>query len=100
MATSPDTLSEAIALLQADGYTADFNLTGGLLHCASCDGGCEAAVGIIERQYRFEGASNPADESVVFGVNCPLCGARGVLVSAYGPGADPEELPWLTKAGA
>ena len=100
MATSPDTLSEAIAVLQADGYIEDFNLIGGVLHCSICDVGCDPAVGIIERQYRFEGASNPDDESVVFGVSCPACGARGVLVSAYGPGADPEELAWLTKSGA
>jgi len=100
MATSPDTVTEAMRLLEADGYTEDFNLTSGLLDCAACQIGHEPVVGIIERQYRFEGASNPDDEAVVFGVRCPACGAKGVLVSAYGPGADPEALAWLTKAGA
>jgi len=100
MATSPDTLAEAIALLEADGYTEDFNLTGGLLDCVACQVAHEPVVGIIERQYRFEGASNPDDESVVFGVRCPACGAKGVVVSAFGPGADPDVLAWLTKAGA
>ena len=100
MPTSPDTLVEAIDLLHADGYTEDFNLTRGGLGCGACDATHGPAVGIIERQYRFEGPSNPDDEAVVFGVNCPSCGARGILVSAYGPGADPEDLEWLTKARA
>ena len=100
MPTSPDTLVEAIDLLHADGYTEDFNLRGGVLDCTACHVGHEPEVGIIERQYRFEGPSNPDDNVVLFGVRCPSCGARGVVVSAYGPGADPEDLDWLTKAGA
>ena len=36
--------------------------------------------------------SNPDDEAIVIGVTCPACEAKGVLVSAYGPAADPEEL--------
>jgi hypothetical protein len=78
MATAPDTVADAIRLLEEDGYTEDFNLTGGTLDCTAC----------------------PDDEAVVFGVNCPACGARGVLVSAFGPAADPDDLAWLTKAGA
>jgi hypothetical protein len=100
MATAPDTVADAIRLLEEDGYTEDFNLTGGTLDCTACDVRHQPLRGIIERQYRFEGASNPDDEAVVFGVNCPACGARGVLVSAFGPAADPDDLAWLTKAGA
>ena len=100
MATAPDTVTDAIRLLQEEGYTEDFNLVGGAMGCGACDVSSGPAVGIIERQYRFEGPSNPDDEAVVFGVNCPACGAKGVLVSAYGPGADPEDLAWLTKSRA
>jgi hypothetical protein len=100
MPTSPDSLVEAIDLLHADGYTEDFNLTGGVLDCVVCHASHQPAVGVIERQYRFEGASNPDDNVVLFGVRCPACEARGVVVSAYGPGADPAVLEWLTKAGA
>jgi hypothetical protein len=96
---SPDTVAEALQLLEADGYTQDFNLTDQLLSCEACKIPHEPVVGIIERQYRFEGDSNPDDEAVVFGVRCPACGARGVLVSAFGPNADPETLEWVHKAG-
>jgi hypothetical protein len=98
MASAPDTVTDAIRLLHEDGYTEDFNLARGSLDCGACDAAHGPAVGIIERQYRFEGPSNPDDEAVVFGVHCPSCGAKGVLVSAYGPAADPEDLAWLTKA--
>ncbi|MCU1376455.1 MAG: hypothetical protein JWO68_3741 [Actinomycetia bacterium] len=100
MATSPDTVTDALRLLHDDGYTEDFNITDQLLSCSACQVPHEPVVGIIERQYRFEGASDPDDEAVVFGVRCPACGARGVVVSAFGPGADPETLEWLRKAGA
>jgi hypothetical protein len=96
---SPDTVAEALRLLEADGYTKDFNLTDQLLSCEACKISHEPVVGIIERQYRFEGDSDPGDEAVVFGVRCPACGARGVLVSAFGPNADPETLEWVHKAG-
>jgi len=33
----------------------------------------------------------------VLGVACPDCGARGVIVSAYGPDADPEYLALLEQ---
>jgi hypothetical protein len=47
---------------------------------------------LVERVYRFEGPSDPADEAIVLGVCCPKCGARGIIVSAFGPDADPEVL--------
>jgi hypothetical protein len=34
---------------------------------------------------------------VVFGIVCPGCGARGIVVSAYGPDADPEIFDLLTR---
>lgn len=86
----PETVSEAVALLERDGYTAEFVLTDGVARCGVCHH--EHSVGelIIERVYRFEGDSDPADEAIVIGVRCAECGSRGVVVSAFGPDADPE----------
>ncbi len=95
MEASPSTVSEATGLLARDGYTADFD------HLLSDDmppddGHRHDPAGlVIERQYRFEGDSNPGDEAIVLGVQCPACGARGVVVSAYGPEADPVLLAKL-----
>ena len=44
----------------------------------------------------FEGASNPDDRTVGFGLRCAACGVRGVLVAAYGPTATAEEAAVVT----
>lgn len=98
MTDAPDTVTEALALLVADGYTADFNLVVGTSRCpGGAAHGLEGAV--IERQFRFEGESDPEDEAIVLGVHCPGCDARGVVVSAYGPTADPALLAKLRSHG-
>ena len=102
-ATSPDTVTEAVELLTAEGYTHDFNASlqdGGLLGCAACGTASPLGALVVERQYRFEGASDPDDEDIVVGVRCPACGARGIVTSAFGPDADPEVLAWLRRPPA
>jgi hypothetical protein len=54
----------------------------------------------IDLQYRFEGASDPDDESVVFGLHDPSTGTRGVLISAYGPAASADEADVLAVLAA
>ena len=54
----------------------------------------------IDAQYRFEGASDPDDESVVLGLHDPATGVRGVLVSAYGPSASATEADVLAVLAA
>ena len=68
---TPDTVTEALAQLTAEGYTADYQLHGGLLR-ASASGTeapeCRISEAVVERMYRFEGPSDPGDEMVVFGI--------------------------------
>ena len=98
-APTPDTVTEALAQLSAEGYTADYQLHGGLLR-ASASGTeapeCLVSEAVVERMYRFEGPSDPGDEMVVFGIRDPKTGVRGSLVSAFGVAADPEMLDQLT----
>ncbi len=91
----PDTVTEALALLAADGFVGDFRVVDGKVHCGVCEVHQPADAVVVERFYRFEGASNPDDESIVFGLRCPECGALGTLVSAFGPTADPEVMDAL-----
>lgn len=87
-----DTLTDALTLLAADGYIGDFSAHGRALVCSACGVSHEPATAIVERVRRFEGASDPDDEAIVLALRCPLCGAQGVLVSGYGPSADPDTI--------
>ena len=66
------------------------------MRCASCSGLHRPDEVQIERIIRIEGASDPGDESIVFGLSCAQCATRGVLVSAYGPSASGEEAMVVT----
>jgi hypothetical protein len=41
--------------------------------------------------------TDPADEAIVLGVECAACGVRGIVVSAYGPDADPQLIALLDR---
>lgn len=97
MATAPTTVTDALTLLAADGYTADFNLLGPAAMCPACQSTHPLEDSVIERQYRFEGPTDPGDEAIVLGLSCPACGAKGVIVSAYGPDADPALFEVLAR---
>lgn len=97
MATAPETITDALSLLAADGYTQDFDVAGGSALCPECDTRHDLSHSVIERQYRFEGPSDPGDEAIVLGLRCPACGASGVIASAYGPDADPALFAVLAR---
>lgn len=88
---------EEIAALRAQGYTADFGVTrDGQLRCNTCGQIHRPSDAVVESTARFEGASNPDDQAIVFGLRCGDCGLRGVLVTAYGPTASAEETAVIT----
>ena len=100
MADMPDTVTEALQLLAADGYTADFRLVDGRLVSGQRGALCRVEDVRVERMYRFEGDSDPGDEMVVFGLHDPGSDERGTLASAFGPAADPEVLDHLAYLAA
>jgi hypothetical protein len=85
---APETVADAVRLLEDDGYVGEFSLDADAVHCGSCSQVCEPTRVTISRTYRFEGNTDPADEAIVLGLECPDCGVKGILVSAYGPDAD------------
>ena len=100
--TAPDQLRTETAqldALRAAGFDADFEVRGDDLVVVG-HGRVDPATVHIDAQYRFEGASDPDDESVVFGLHDPATGVRGVLVSAYGPAASPAEAFVLSTLAA
>ena len=89
LAESVTTVTDAVALLARDGYGDDLRLGDSGLDCSSCGTTHPTDLVEVDRVFRFEGPSDPADEAIVLGLRCPACGARGSLVSAFGPDADP-----------
>ena len=83
-----DSLSGALDGLRQEGYTLDFNIAFDQLKCVQ-DGSCLRPDQFdIVGHYRFEGDSNPSDESVVYAIAAHDGTKKGVLVSAYGMYAD------------
>jgi hypothetical protein len=76
-------LSEAINDLKSRGYTEDFNLKPTCIECPSRDLQLHPDAFTIDEFYRFEGMSNPDDNSIVFAISS-ADGIKGVLVDAYG----------------
>jgi hypothetical protein len=93
-------LSEAITALQLEGYTADFNLcAAGLEHKIKKTVHAASDWNVV-RYYRFEGASDPDDNMVLYVIETSL-GEKGLLMDAYGAysGNVPDELIQKLKIG-
>lgn len=85
--TSYETLSEAINGLKSRGYTTDFNLSYDCIVCHETPINLMPSEFEIMEVYRFEGATNPSDSSIVYAI-ASKHGQKGVLVNAYGVYAD------------
>lgn len=82
-----DTLLDALNGLKQQGYTLDFNLANDYLHCAEHDLRINPEDFEIMETHRFEGDTNPSEQSVVYAI-ASKNGEKGVLVNAYGIYAD------------
>ena len=92
-----ESVTEAIALLEAEGYRSDFAAANGTVTCHACGMAHAPAQLFVQHTFRFEGDTDPGDEAIVLGVECPECGMRGIIVSSYGPEASPEFLALLDR---
>lgn len=95
----PETVTEAVTLLEHGGYAGGFLLRDGMATCGACAHQHALSDLVIDRLFRFEGDTDPADEAIVVGVRCVVCGALGVIVSAFGPDADPALAQLVRRAG-
>lgn len=94
-----DSVTDALAQLVEAGYRSDFSGRDGQVHCGRChdDHGPELAQ--VDHVYRYEGPSDPDEEAIVLALSCPVCGARGTLVSGYGPSTDPDAIELIVALG-
>ncbi len=81
-----DTLSLAVNDLIKRGYTADF-LMMKEKDCLICqDNALELSPDEfeIDEVYRFEGMTDPADESIVFAISSSKHNLKGLVINSYG----------------
>lgn len=98
VAQDAQTLTEAVAALEAAGYTGQFRvLELARLQCLTCRREFAGTRAAIESLRRLEGASDPDDMLAVIALRCPECGALGSLVIGYGPDASLEESQLLLE---
>lgn len=88
------TVTEAISELKKQGFTLDFNLKETRLTCGQH--GYPADEFEIVDLYRYEGASDPADEATVYAL-ASASGVKGILVSGYGISTDDASTETLKQ---
>jgi hypothetical protein len=82
-----ETLSEAIQDLKNRGYYNDFNLHPEWIECRPMSLRFKPTEFHVDEIYRFEGATNPDDSSILFAIRSGT-GVKGILIDAYGAYAD------------
>lgn len=79
------TLYGAVEALKKQGYTDELTLTDdGLFNNAMP---LDPKLFRIDSFHRFEGPSDPADQSIVYAVSCEKLALKGLLVGDYGANA-------------
>jgi hypothetical protein len=83
------TLAEAVQDLKARGYSENFEFLNNAFRALNTGRTFRAEELTIREHHRFEGESDPDDQSVVYAIET-RDGTRGVLTDAYGVYASPE----------
>lgn len=85
---SYDTVTGALEGLKAKGYSLDFNIAFDKINCEATGTCLNPDEFEITETYRFEGATNPDDEDIVYAVESKDGKIKGTITSAYGLYAD------------
>jgi hypothetical protein len=90
-----ETLSEAMDRLQALGYELELVAQpGARLACQACGAAFDAAQLTIDETVRFEGASDPDDEAILFALSAPG-GHLGLYSVAFGAATPADDVSVL-----
>lgn len=90
------TLVSCLNSLVRNGFEEHFKVTEKGLHALNHDRYYEASHVKVLNFYRFEGDSDPADNSILYAIETKD-GLRGTLVDAYGPYADTRVTHFMTE---
>ena len=92
-----DTLSQTMEVLRKEGYTEDFNLQQNCLECRNGQFKLFTDDFKVDNYYRFEGASNPSDASILYAISSDKHDLKGLLVNGYGIYSEPITDELLQK---
>lgn len=82
-----ETMLQAVDRLRSTGFEHDLSVeSAGRLRCNTCGEINEANQLTLNETVRFEGESNPDDQSILVALTSS-CGHRALYTSAYGPTA-------------
>ena len=79
-----DTLSQAVNDLQKRGYKDDLALAEKCLVCDARGLSLDPSMFEIDEFHRFEGNSDPEDQSIIYAISSKKHDLKGILISAYG----------------
>jgi len=91
------TLVDAINGLKAQGYTEDFNLKENHIACNTGKYQLSPDDFKVDNVFRFEGESDPEDQSVLYAISSEKFKVKGVLVNAYGMYSNNEASELIKK---
>ena len=85
-----DTVTEAVNDLQKRGYTCDFNLNHDVdfLICNQTSKSLSPEDFEIDEVHRFEGETDPGDETIIYAISSNKDDTKGLIINAYGMYAD------------
>ena len=90
------TLVSCINSLVRKGFTEDYKISKGKLKSMKRDKLYEPKDVKILSFYRFEGESDPADNSILYAIETSD-GSRGTIVDAFGPYGDSKVVAFIEK---
>ncbi|QCW99472.1 phosphoribosylpyrophosphate synthetase [Aggregatimonas sangjinii] len=92
-----DSLVDAINDLKMLGYDKDFNLQKSFLECKEPHHQIAPEEFTVDGYYRFDGNTNPSDESVLYAISSKRYQLKGILIDAYGAYSEPPSAEMLQK---
>jgi len=91
------TLIEAIEGLKTEGYTEDFNLKQNCIECKDRNFELFHDEFEVDKYFRFEGDSDPTDESIIYAISSEKRNVKGILINSFGIYSDPVIDKMLNK---
>lgn len=92
-----DTITETVNKLRKQGYTEDFNLQQNCIECRNGHYRIFHDEFKVDKFYRFEGMSDPADSSIIYAISSDKYKLKGILINAYGIYSEPIVDEMLDK---